>query len=324
MYKVLVIGAVSSTAQIIKKLAEHGLGVVGVLGHEPRNKAKIAGWEDLAKLAKVLDISYKGFSKINDQENFLWAIEKKPDIIFAVGFSQLLHEDWFSVSKMGCIGFHPTKLPLGRGRAPLAWITLEQSYGSASFFLMGKGADDGPVFAQSIFKVDENDDASIVEKKILYHIDKALDEWLPDLKKGLWNPVPQCDHLATYYGVRKEEDGLINWNDAAPYVNRLVKAASYPHPGAYTYFKDKKLTIWSCAIEMEIKIKGVIGRILLKNSKNNLLIQTGNGLLWVEKYSFEKTDSTENTVINVGDKLGYNLEDEIYNIKKMLKNFRNE
>ncbi|SHE74658.1 methionyl-tRNA formyltransferase [Chryseobacterium sp. OV279] len=321
MYKILVIGAVNSTVQIIQKLVQHDLEVVGVMGHEPKDKDRVSGWADLSALSKDLHISYKGFTKINDEENLNWAKEKQPDIIFAVGFSQLLHDQWFSVSKLGCIGFHPTRLPLGRGRAPLAWVTLEQTYGSATFFLMGKGADDGPVFTQSIFDVDDNDDASAVEIKILKNIDLALDQWLPDLKKGFWNPVPQCDHLASYYGIRKEEDGLINWNDGAHYINRLVKAASKPHPGAYTYCKDEKMTIWSCRQEKTIQFKGVIGRVLLKNEEGHLLIQTGDGLLWIEEYNFRNHAVIP---INVGDKLGYNMEDEIYKIKSILKKLKDE
>ena len=321
MYKVLVIGAVSSTAQIIKKLAEHGLDVVGVLGHVPKNIEKVSGWTDLAALSSSLKIDYKSFTKINDEENLLWAQDREPDIIFAVGFSQLVDEKWFSVSRLGCIGFHPTKLPLGRGRAPLAWITLEESYGSATFFLMGRGADDGPIFTQSIFKVEEEDDASAVEKKILIHINRALDNWLPELKDGLWNPIPQCNHLASYYGIRKEDDGHINWNDNAYYINRLIKAASRPHPGAYTYFKDLKINVWKCRIEREIQFKGVIGRVLLKAESGELLIQTGDGLLWLEEYSFSEISEL---MINVGDKLGYNVEDEIYNIKTILKKIKGE
>lgn len=317
MYKVLVIGAVTSTAQIIRKLAEYNLDIVGVLGHEPKDKSKVSGWVDLSALSLSRNVDYKGFTKINDQENLLWATEKKPDIIFAVGFSQLLQEEWFSVSKLGCIGFHPTKLPLGRGRAPLAWITFEKSYGSATFFLMGKGADDGPIFSQSIFKVEEDDDAGVVEKKIITNIDLALDQWLPELKKGFWNPVPQCEHMASYYGIRKEEDGLINWNDNAEYINRLVKATSRPHPGAYTYYKDEKLFIWSCRIEKEIQFKGVISRVLLKNDNGEFLIQTGDGLLWIEEYSYKNDSSIS---VHVGDKFGYNIEDEIYKIKTILKN----
>ncbi|MBE4947645.1 methionyl-tRNA formyltransferase [Chryseobacterium culicis] len=317
MYRILVIGAVNSTARIIQKLISHKLEIVGVLGHEPKDKNKVSGWADLASLCLNSGVDYKSFVKINDEENLNWAREKNVDIIFAVGFSQLLYDQWFSVAKLGCIGFHPTKLPLGRGRAPLAWVTLEQTHGSATFFLMGKGADDGPIFAQSIFKIEENDDAGSVETKILDHIDIALDQWLPELKDGLWNPVPQCEHLASYYGVRKEEDGLINWNDNAQYINRLIKAASKPHPGAYTYCKDEKITVWSCRLEKDLQFKGVIGRVLLKNEKQECLIQTGEGLLWIEDYEFKEQPVIQ---INVGDKLGYSIEDEIYRIKTILKN----
>jgi methionyl-tRNA formyltransferase len=321
MYRILVIGAVNSTAQIIKKLVEHSFTVIGVLGHVPKNTNKVSGWSDLAGLSSSLRIEYKSFTKVNDEENLLWAQERKPDIIFAVGFSQLLDEKWFLICRLGCIGFHPTKLPIGRGRAPLAWITLEESYGSATFFLMGKGADDGPIFVQSVFKVHEEDDAGTVEKKILLHIDKALDEWLPELKQGLWNPVTQSNHLASFYGIRKEDDGHINWNNNAYYINRLIKATSRPHPGAYTYFKDLKINIWKCKIETEISFKGVIGRVLLKAENDELLVQTGEGLVWLDEYSFSEISEV---TINVGDKLGYNVEDEIHKIKTILKQNQSE
>ena len=240
---------------------------------------------------------------------------KKPDIIFAVGFSQLLKDVWLQMPKLGCIGFHPTKLPEGRGRAPLAWITLEKKIGSASFFLMGEGADDGPIFAQSLFKVEENDDSTSVEEKIGDHINKALDNWLPELKKGIWSPEPQDHSLASWYGKRGPDDGWINWNNDADYLNRLIKASSEPHPGAYTYFKDNKVIIWKSEIEKNINIKGVVGRVLLTDIKKGDLIQCGSGLIWIKEIQIESED-----VIRVGDKLGYNIEDEIYNIKKRLKN----
>ena len=85
--------------------------------------------------------------------------------------------------KLGCIGFHPTLLPKGRGRAPLAWLILKEKKGAASFFLMDKKADSGPVFVQEPFEIEDNDDASRVEKKIEIAIEKALDKWLPELKK---------------------------------------------------------------------------------------------------------------------------------------------
>lgn len=313
MYKVLVIGAVNTTKHTLSQLMKYDFNVVGVLGHEPLNKDKVSGWTDLKAQSKELSLQYKGFKKINDEENINWAKEKNPDVIFAVGFSQLMSEEWLQMPTLGCIGFHPTHLPKGRGRAPLAWITLEQSVGSATFFLMGKGADDGPVFVQEIFSVESIDDATSVEKKIEKAIIKSLDKWLPQLKKGIWKPVPQNELKASWYGKRAMEDGNINWNNSAHYIDRLIKASTYPHPGAYTYFKDSKLVIWQSEVETKIPIKGVTGRVLL-NDERGYLIQCGEGLIWIKSI-----DLQEDLKLQVGDKLGYNIEDEIYKIKSILK-----
>jgi len=315
MHNILVIGAVQTTAVTIEKLVEYQFNIVGVLGHEPKNAARVSGLSDLRSIAAKHNLDFRPFKGINHETHVKWATDKKPDIIFAVGFSQLLHDVWLQMPALGCIGFHPTKLPKGRGRAPIAWVTLEKEMGSASFFLMGKGADDGPIFSQSLFEVEENDDAGSVEEKIRIHIHKALDSWLPELKKGHWNPEPQDHSLASWYGKRGPEDGWINWNNTANYLDRLVKASSKPHPGAYTYSKDTKIIIWKSELENNINIKGVVGRVLLTDDEKGHLIQCGEGLLWIQQIELEPE-----TELKVGDKLGYNIEDEIYKIKKRLKN----
>ncbi|TDS65012.1 methionyl-tRNA formyltransferase [Myroides indicus] len=319
MHKILVIGAVNTTKHILNQLVKHGFNIVGVLGHEPAMIERVSGWTDLKTQAENLSIAYKGFVRINEIENIIWAKEKAPDIIFAVGFSQLISEEWLQMPSLGCIGFHPTYLPKGRGRAPLAWITLEQSIGSATFFLMGKGADDGPVFVQETFLVEKEDDATSVEQKIEKAIIKSLDKWLPELKKGVWEPIIQDEEEASWYGKRSLEDGNINWNNSANYIDRLIKASTHPHPGAYTYFKDAKVIIWKSEVETKIPIKGVVGRILLTDDKRGLLVQCGTGLVWLKNI-----EKTENLKINVGDKLGYNIEDEIFKIKSILKSLQNE
>lgn len=319
MHRILVIGAVQSTKYTLRQLIQHGFNVVGVLGHEPVNKELVSGWADLCSEAKENGIDYKGFKKINQLENIDWAKQKKPDIIFAVGFSQLMKEDWLNMPTLGCIGFHPTKLPKGRGRAPLAWLILEEKFGAANFFLMGEGADDGPIFSQEIFPIEAHDDASSIEEKIKLAIIKGLDNWLPELKKGIWNPVPQDHSQASWYGKRTPEDGHINWNNPAELIDRLIKASSKPHPGAYTYFKDQKLIIWKSEIENDLPIKGVVGKILQIDTDKGYLVQCGNGLIWIKDIESEVAQK-----LRIGNKLGYNIEDEIYSLKKLLKSKQNE
>lgn len=136
--KVIVIGSVGTTKLTIEMLHKYNFEIVGVLGYEPLNQNRVSGFQDLRNVCANLNLEYRGFQKINDENHLNWARNKKPDLIFAVGFSQLLFSDWLKLPVKGCIGFHPTLLPRGRGRAPVAWTILEGENGAASFFFNGR------------------------------------------------------------------------------------------------------------------------------------------------------------------------------------------
>ena len=313
---ILVIGAVNSTKWTIESLIEHDFKVVGVLGLMPQKKNHISGWYDLNSMCSRYGLDYYGYEDINDDESFLWANERNPDIIFAIGFSQLLKPRWISLPKYGCIGFHPTLLPSGRGRAPLAWLILDDAPSAVSIFLIEEGADSGPVFVQEPFKVEPKDSAAGVEGKIEKAFYSAMNKWLPLLSQGEWNPQSQDELGASWYGLRKPEDGVIDWNRSAIDIDRLVRATSRPHPGAYSFYRNSRVIIWDCTLEKDSKIKGVVGRILKIDSKKGTLVQCGKHHLWIN--NLEWIDDRHE--LRVGQKFGFSVENEIYNLKKLIEN----
>lgn len=314
MFNILVIGSVKSTEKTISGLIKHGLNICGVLGRDASGTNPVSGYVNLEKISVDNNIEFKSFSDINDETNLDWARSKNPDLIFAVGFSQLLNDDWFRIAKMACIGFHPTTLPKGRGRAPLAWLVLDNTHGSATYFLMNDKADAGPIFCQEVFEILESDNATTIGFKIDNAIDSALDNWLPKLKEGFWDPIPQNENDASWYGVRMPNDSVINWNDDSYYIDKLIRASSSPHPGAFTFYKNNKVYLWKSKIEKNLNIKGVIGRILL-SEENWKLIQCGNGLIWIEI-----DDSSLSDKLRIGQKLGYDSQIEIYKIWNKINN----
>ena len=313
---ILVIGAVNSTKWTIESLIKHDFNVVGVLGLKRQKNKNISGWYDLESLCYDHDISYSGYDNINHDVSFSWANKRNPDIIFAIGFSQLLKSRWLALPKYGCIGFHPTQLPYGRGRAPLAWLILDDAPSAVSIFLIEEGADSGPVFVQESFEVKLNDSAASVERKIEESFYSAMKSWLPLLAKGEWNPQPQDDLRASWYGLRKPEDGVIDWNRSANEIDKLIRATSRPHPGAYSFYKNSRIIIWSCTLELDLKIKGVVGRILKIDAQKGALVQCGRFHLWI--YNLEWIDGRHE--LSVGQKFGYNVQNEIYNLKKLIDN----
>jgi len=308
MMKIAVIGGVSSTRVLIEKLFQHGFHEVRVWGYSPEDNSLVSGWSDLKSVCERFGFRYSPFLRVSSCQEEI--AQCSPDLIFAVGLSQIISEELISIPRLGCIGFHPTALPKGRGRAAIAWLVLERMDGAASFFILRSGVDDGPIVAQEPFEVDENDDAKSVEKKLLVAEKKALDTWLPKLASGEIGGVEQDHSQASWYGRRSPEDGWIDWKVTVDELLRLIKASTAPHPGAYTFHEDSIITIWSAELNSSAQ-KGVVGRILQVFPDQTFLVQCNDGLLRVTRWQ-----ATNSWLPRVGIRLGYYTEAEVYLLKK--------
>ncbi len=325
MYRIVLIGSVFSSEITLKKLIEHKLNVVGAMGVEKIDTSHISGYVNLRNTIKNTDIPFQGFEKINSQEVKDKLIGWKPDIIFVVGLSQIVNNDILKIPSKGVIGFHPTKLPKGRGRAPIAWLILNEHAGAANFFLMQNGIDDGPIFTSKPYNIDDSDDATTIEKKIEDSIKKSLDIWLPKLKAGEWKSVEQNQNEASYYARRAPQDGCIDWYESAYNIDRLIKATTKPYPGAYTFYGNNKIVIWKSRISKIKNIQGVVGRIV--TIVNNIpVIQTGNGLLEIIQFQLFNYVGEEIITKNIviGSRLGYYEQNEIFKLRNEIEILRSQ
>lgn len=310
--RVGIIGAVNSTRITLEALVRHNFDIALVMGYSPADKTRVSGFTDLSSLSEMHGLRFQWFTKINENTEDIRAADL--DVLFVVGLSQLVSEEILLLPKIGTVGFHPTRLPKGRGRAPIAWLTANCESGAATFFVINEIADSGPILVQEPFDVVEDDDALRVETKLLNAMTIALDRWLPRLKARYWNPVPQDDLEATEYGVRRPEDGLIDFNKDASAINRLVKATAPPHPGAFTFHKSKKYTVIGSRVETSLKIEGCVGRAL-KVSDGEVLVQAGQGLIWLKPQLGQGE-------VKVGDRLGFLAELEIFQMYNELQSIK--
>ncbi len=310
--RILLIGSVESSQRTLLKLVEHRLNVVGVMGYQPKNIDRVSGYVDLAPDARAASIPFLPFRNINDHRDEIAKLQ--PDIIFVVGLSQLIASDIVSLPQFGCVGFHPTRLPAGRGRAPLAWLVLEQQSGAATFFHIGEGVDDGPIYVQQPFNVSETDDAESVCETLFNAMDIALDRWLPDLANGQLHSVPQDHSQASWYARRTPEDGVLDWHRPVDELVRLVRASTRPHPGAFSFCDDARIIIWRAEACIDLAITGVVGRVVHMESTGSFVVQCGEGLLRVTEYSISEGQWQP----KVGIKIGYDVETEIFQLRQRL------
>lgn len=317
--KIILIGSVNSSRKTLEKLLEHQLNVVAVLGLHPDAAANVSGYCDLKDLSESNNILFQYFSKVNDAAIVDFVKSKSPDLVFVVGLSQMIREELLSIPKYGLIGYHPTRLPEGRGRGAVAWIILGKVQGAATFFKMDEGMDSGSIWSQVNYDVDQNDDATSVIHQILKAIEKALDAVLPDLKKGIFMTTPQDESKATYLGKRNPEDGIIDWEQSAANIHRLIRATTKPLPGAYTYLGTKKIVIWNASISEITNHLGVVGRIVIADATSGIHIQTGAGLLKLENIEGINSDD-----LKVGNTLGFHFEKEYFKLSDRIEIIENQ
>jgi methionyl-tRNA formyltransferase len=308
-------GSVSFSRVTLEALIRHGAPLAGVLGLDPAASTNVSDYARLDDLARAANAPYLDFTKVNAQEVVAVLQGWRPDLLFVVGLSQLVGDELLSIPRMGSIGFHPTRLPEGRGRAPVAWLTWEGKPGAASFFVLEKEADAGAIFVQEPFDLAPGAYAQEAIEAVRGAISRALDRWLPSLLAGEWNPVPQDDSHATFWGRRGPEDGRIDWSRPAEEIERLIRTASRPYPGAYTYHRDRKLIVWRASVA-DLPFRGVVGRVLQVFGDGALLVQTGGGLLRIEEMALESGEAPR---VGVGQSLGYAAEDEIARLKERLR-----
>ena len=295
LLKIVYISGVKFGYELLSNLLKNKKQISLIISYEDQKKKKYSDFTDFKEISKKYNIHHKQVGKINDAENIELIGSLQPDLIFVMGWSQLLSEEIINIPKIGVIGSHPTELPKYRGRAPIPWTILKNLKQSAlTFFWINPGTDEGPIENQKFFEIDQNDDACTLYKKIIDLGKDMILESLELIENGKLRKIPQDQtKFIENWQKRQPEDGRINWSNSSSDIHRLIRASTHPYPGAFTYFDKKKIKIWKATISND-KSNG-IGRIMeIKNDE--IKIGTGDTSIILQKFTndFEDLENSKN------------------------------
>jgi methionyl-tRNA formyltransferase len=210
------------------------------------------------------------------------------DTIFSVGFSFILKGNFFDFPSFGIINFHQSFLPKYRGRHPLNWAIIngERETG-ITFHFMNEKIDAGDIIYQERIPIKKDDNIMDLYNRTVFSGKAALGKLLDSIDTKTINRVQQNEKEMSYYPPRRPEDGLINLSDNARNIYNLVRALTYPYPGAFLFHEGRKWTIWEVEIvdksqyDMINKSPGIVSY----DGYIYLILQIG--LLKVVKYAIE-------------------------------------
>jgi methionyl-tRNA formyltransferase len=266
-------------------LLRGGSPPVGVLGLDRRHASGVSDYHDLEPLAAQAGARFLGFHKVSDPAVRSFVEELSADWLLVIGLSQLVPGQLRTLAKRGAIGFHPTPLPEGRGRAPVAWTILLNRPAAANLFLLTDDADAGDIIDQRPVPVLPDDYAADLTARTNTVLEQMVADLSPALASGAVPRRPQDHRLATYYPRRRPEDGRIDWTQPLDAVYRLIRATSHPYPGAFTLHNSHKLIIWR-ALPLEESSSARPGTVVRMEGGLPVL-QTGSGLLQITDMEWE-------------------------------------
>jgi methionyl-tRNA formyltransferase len=169
-----------------------------------------------------------------------------PDLIFVVGWSQLVREPFIAAARSGVYGMHPTLLPRHRGRAPIPWAILcgLARTGVTLFEITDPTADSGPIVGQVAVPIAPDETATTLFERIAEaHVELVRDA-VPRLVDGTAPRILQDDSRASVWPKRTPDDGIIDWDTRAPYLYDWVRAQTRPYPGAFTFAGSERVVVW--------------------------------------------------------------------------------
>ncbi|ALP52655.1 formyl transferase [Candidatus Tenderia electrophaga] len=284
--RIAFIGCVEFSAAALTMLLDHPQAqVVGVVTRSQSNLN--ADFRDLSPLAERAGCPVF-LSDGRDQDQMAaWLRERKPEVVYCLGWSKLLSADVLAVAPKGVVGYHPAALPYNRGRHPIIWalaLGLEQT--ASTFFLMDESADSGDILSQQAVAIAAEDDAGS-----LYH--KLIDTALPQLRQlttalanGNAERIPQDPSQANYWRKRCAADGRIDWRMSAQGIHNLVRALARPYPGAHCDYAGREVKLWRVRPVATAAVNLEPGKVLQVND-GRLLVKCGAAAVEVIEHEFD-------------------------------------
>lgn len=230
----------------LEAAAQAGAEVVGVVTLPGPIEPNRSGQCSFDEVAAGLGAELVETRDVNAEETLEAVRRLEPELIFVVGWSQLVREPFIALAREGVFGMHPTLLPRHRGRAPIPWAILSglARTGVTLFEIVDATADSGAIVGQVIVEIAPDETATTLFDRLAEAHVELIREYVPQLVAGTAPRVLQDRRRASSWPKRAPADGIIDWETRAPYLYDWVRAQTRPYPGAFTFLDEEKVVVW--------------------------------------------------------------------------------
>lgn len=206
------------------------------------------------------------------------------DCFVIVSFGHMIPKRFIELSDGNIINVHPSLLPRYRGPSPIMTSLLDGCQKTGiSIMKINEYLDEGPLYAQTAFKLSDADNKDSLEEKMIKLGAPLLNSVIELLGKKMIEVYPQ-EGNPSYSRLFKKDDFFINWSlDSQSIANKIRAFAK--EPGALTRFRNKKIKLLNARIENNhsdfLSAKRPVssfkdGEIIIADKTKGLIVSCGN------------------------------------------------
>ncbi|HEY2804760.1 MAG TPA: methionyl-tRNA formyltransferase [Gemmatimonadales bacterium] len=226
-------------------LLEAGAPVQGVITLRPDLAAKRSGGADYFPVCVRRGVPLHHITDINGPEATRILQVIRPDVVFVIGWHQIIREPALALAKVGMVGAHASLLPHNRGSAPINWAIIngEKETGNSLIWL-APDVDAGDLIDQRAFPISLYDTCATLYQQVAVTNRDMLLALLPRLMAGERPGRPQPRTEEPVLRRRRPADGAMDWEQPASRIYDFVRALTRPYPGAFSNLDGRCWKIW--------------------------------------------------------------------------------
>lgn len=230
-------------------LLDAGAEIVAAVTLTSEAGAKRSGAADYEPLCRKYGVPLHRVSDINSADSAALLRALDLDVIFVIGWSQILRAEALAAARVGVVGAHASLLPRNRGSAPINWALIRgESVTGNSLLWLADGVDTGAVIDRSPIEITPFDTCATLYERVAETNRAMLLRLWRRLLKGERPGTPQPATDEAPLPRRRPADGLLDWHSPSHRVYDFVRALTRPYPGAFGHLGGERWTVWRAAL----------------------------------------------------------------------------
>ena len=166
------------SVNILKYLIKKGFKPLYLIVSQGENASHAS---ELIKISGLSDENIIYGNSINSKESIDLFSKEELDYIIGIHFPYIVSKSILTIPKVGFLNLHPAYLPYNKGWHTPSWAIIDNSHFGATLHFMSEKLDKGDIINQILIKVEPDDTADSLYKKVLKLEFKVFKESLNQL-----------------------------------------------------------------------------------------------------------------------------------------------